>query len=159
MCINHYFTEELIKEYSKKIFGFALSKTKNMDQAEELSQEILLNLTLALKKEPEIHSIEHYIYTLCYYTWSKYVRKHIKSWRDESLEQYDKLADSQDIEAEYILQEDLKKLRQEVAYLMKMQRQITIAFYYENKSSQKIAKDMGIKDSTVRCILLKFAEN
>ncbi|MGL6174332.1 MAG: RNA polymerase sigma factor, partial [Cellulosilyticaceae bacterium] len=145
-----YLTEELIQQYSKKIFGFALNKTKDINQAEELSQEIFLNLVGALKEGKEIIAMDQYVYTLCYYTWSKYVRKNIKSWRDESIDQCLELKDDQNIEDDYILQEDLQRLRQEIAYLAKIQREITIAFYYENKSSQVIAEQLGIKDSTVR---------
>lgn len=145
-----YLTEELIEGYSKKIFGFAFNKTGDAYQAEELSQEIFLNLASTLREGKEIVALDQYVYTLCYYTWSKYVRKNIKSWRNQSTESMWELVDAVDIEEDYILQENLKKLRKEIAYLARLQRQITIAFYYENKTSQEIAKNMGITDSTVR---------
>ncbi|MGL4737558.1 MAG: RNA polymerase sigma factor [Cellulosilyticaceae bacterium] len=150
MCEIIYFTEELAKQYSKKIFGFAMGKTRDAYQAEELSQEIFLNIAKALQEGKEIEALDAYIYTLCYYTWSKYVRRNIKSWRDTSIEMHHEQVDGIDIESDYILKEELIRVQREITYLAKLHRQITIAFYFENKRSTEIAIELGISDSTVR---------
>ena len=63
------------------------------------------------------------------------------------------VADETDIEEEYIKKELHDKLRQEIMYLSKMKREVTIMFYYENKTSKEISEILNIPDSSVRWYL------
>ena len=69
------FTNDMVKEYAKKILGFAYSKTQDSYLAEDLSQEILSSLIDSLKRHEEIENLDAFVYTVASYTWSKYLRK------------------------------------------------------------------------------------
>lgn len=47
------YNDELVKKYAKKIMGFAVNKTQNIELAEDLAQEIFLQLFRAFLKEDE----------------------------------------------------------------------------------------------------------
>ncbi|HHV95430.1 MAG TPA: sigma-70 family RNA polymerase sigma factor [Clostridiaceae bacterium] len=144
-------TQSLIKEYAKKIYCFAYSKTRDTYNAEDLSQEIIVQLCDGKIAEKDIENMDAYIYRICFYTWSNYLRKNKHEWEasNNALE-IDWLESNENIEESYITKEFKDKLRQEIMYLSKMRREITIMFYYENKSSDEISQILGIPSSTVR---------
>jgi RNA polymerase sigma factor (sigma-70 family) len=142
--------DEFIKNYSKKIFGFAYSKTGNAYSAEDLSQEILLSLSDALSSSKNISDMDGYVWTICYYTWSKYLRKNKKTWQHLDLEEAFDLQDDFNLEEKVILNEDILSLKREISYLSKQHRHITIMFYFENKSCIDISKELNISNSSVR---------
>lgn len=103
--------------------------------ASDIAQEVYLSL---LKAE-DIANIEGYIWRISSYTYSKYVSRKKKAegvsldnvilpyYEDYSLEDPD---------------EDLFRLRREVAFLTKTRRQIVYLFYYENQSVSHISKNL-----------------
>lgn len=148
--------EKLIEQYSKKIFGFAWSKTGDAYQAEELSQEILTALLSTGLQDMNIDNMDAYIYRVCSYTWSKYLRKNKPHWEAlNNVTQFELLRDSSDPEQEIIDRELHQRLRQEIAYLGKLRREILVMFYYDNMTGDEISQKLGISSSTVRWHLQK----
>lgn len=145
------FTESLIKEYAKKIFGFAYSKTNNYQNAEDLSQDIIVVLCDQTIEDKGIENMDAFIYRICCYTWSKYLRKNKPQWEAlNNINVFDYMKSNDDIEENLLKKELCEKLRQEIMYLSKTKREITIMFYYENISGKEISKILGIPASTVR---------
>lgn len=154
------FTEALIREYAQKIYGFAYSKTNNFHDAEDLSQEIIASLCSTEIEGKQIESMDAYIYRICFYTWSKYLRKNKPQWNavnNSSL--LDLQPCSNNFEDDLLEQELRVKLRQEIMYLSKIKREITVMFYYDNKKGDEIATSLGISASTVRWHLSKAKED
>lgn len=141
---------EMIQRYAKKIMGFAYSKTQNITAAEDLSQEILVSLSDSLKRQDSICDIDGFVYTICCYTWSKFLRSNKRHWSNLDV---DAMLDLQDISS---VEEDVQKLiiidklKKEIAYLSKLHRQITLMYYYENKTGDEISRALSISHSTVR---------
>ena len=73
--------EKLIEEYAKKIYGFAYSKTHDYHDSMDLSQNILMNLCKINFLEKKIENKDSYIYKICQYTWSNFVRENIRIWQ------------------------------------------------------------------------------
>lgn len=145
------YTEALIKEYAKRIFGFAYSKTNDVHNAEDLSQDIIAQLCDGSIAFKNIENMDAYIYRICCYSWSKYLRKSKPGW--EALNNagaFEYMESKDHIEEDLIQQELSEKLRQEIMYLSKTKRDITVMFYYENKSGNEISGILGIPASTVR---------
>jgi len=150
------FSESLISEYAKKIYGFAYSKTRDTFEADDLSQEIVLALCGIAFPEKQIDNMDAYIYKICRYTWSKYLRKN-KPHR-ESLcgnECIDFVEDDCSVENDFIAAELCDKLRREIMYLGKIRREAIILFYYDGKSGEEISAFLGIPAATVRWHLHK----
>lgn len=144
-------TEDKILEYAKKIFGFAYSKTNDFTKAEDLSQEILAVLCQKKANQEDIEYMDAYIYRVCCYTWSKYLRKNKPHWNAMNNEPDLALAFFEDKTEDTIIEQELYlKLRQEIMYLSFLRREIIIRFYYDNQSGEEIAKALKIPASTLR---------
>lgn len=144
-------SEAEILEYAKKIFGFAYSKTNDFTEAEDLSQEILTVLCQKSVSGEEIEIIDSYIYRVCFYTWSKYLRKNKPHWNAVNNEfTLEHLFFEDKTDEKLIEQELYNKLRQEIVYLSHLRREIIIRFYYDNQSGDEIAKALNIPASTLR---------
>ena len=147
-------SKDIIEKYAKKIYGFAFSKTRDYNDAQDLSQEVLLALFDKTTKLSQIENMDAYIYRICCYTWMNFYRKDIQKRKNlENASVLEFVADETDIEEEYIKKELHEKLRQEIMYLSKMKREVTIMFYYENKTSKEISEILNIPDSSVRWYL------
>ena len=49
--------EEIVAEYADKIFGFCINRLNNIDDAQDLSQEILLEIIRFLPKSDIKHNL------------------------------------------------------------------------------------------------------
>ena len=143
--------EKLITEYLKPIFGFALKRCKTPQDAEDLSQEIMLRAFRALLAKEDIADPGKFIWTVAHNALSNYYRDTAKSMVGVSL---DEIAEpATDPYAEVGSDENaesLERLRREIAYLSKLQRRIVIAYYFENRKQAEIAKELGIPVGTVK---------
>lgn len=145
------YTNELIAGYAKKIYGFAYSKTKNYHDAEDLSQDIISALCDKRISNKNIQNMDSFVYRVCCYTWSKFLRKNKPKWEELNNESaLDFFSSAEDIEYDFLQRELYEKLRQEIMFLSRMKREITVMFYYENKTGDEIAKILNIPASTVR---------
>lgn len=141
---------DFISEYSKKIYGFAFSKTRNVEDAEDLSQDILTVLINEIDKNKEIENLDAYIYRICCYTWSKYLRKNKSRFSSVPLDDNFLIYDETDISEDVEKKQLFEKLRQEIAYLTKTRREILIAHYFDEKTSGEIAEEFSLSPSTIR---------
>ncbi len=142
--------EDLIRRYAKKIYGFAYSKTHHTQDAEDLAQEILAALCAAAAA-PDIAYMDAYIYRVCCYTWSKFLRRNKPHWEARNNETaFEVLPAGETVENELAEQELYEALRREVMYLSRTRREILILFYYDNRSGDEIARQLALSPSTVR---------
>ena len=149
-------SEALLLTYAKKILGFAYEKTGNSYEAEDLASEIIVQLLVCIDKETDIEHLSSFVYTVCHYTWSKYLRSNKKHWNHAGIDEVENLAAETDtmLEAENKLM--YEKLRKAISTFAKTQREIIIMHYYENKSTAEISRILGISDSTIRWYLGKI---
>jgi len=146
-------SEELLIHYTKKILGFAYEKTGSSYEAEDLAQEIMLQLTACIKRGREVEHVGSFIYTVCCYTWSKYLRSNKRHWNWTDIEEASHVADTVNIEQEAednILSASLQKA---ISQLARTQREMILMHYYENKTTKEISRILGMNDSTVRWYL------
>ncbi len=149
--MNRKDVENIITEYVKPVYGFALKRCKTMEDAEDLSQEIITKAFRALLVKEDIADMGKFIWTVAHNTLSNYYRDAAKHMlgvpMDEVAEQ---LADPNS-ELEKEEEEDsIRKLQGEIAYLSKLQRRIIIAYYFENRKQAEIAKELDIPVGTVK---------
>ena len=144
--------DQIIKEYMQKLYGFAVKKTYSYDEAEELCAEIIKEVYSSLLKAREVINVEGYIWRISEHTYAKYVlyqKKHEGISIDGmEIPFYDN----------YVLEdsdEEIGRLRREIAFLTEKRRRIVFRFYYEGKSISVIAKEMDIPEGTVKWHLNK----
>ncbi len=144
--------EALVMQHIKAIYGFALKRAKNLQDAEDLSQEITLRIFRALLARERPNEPEKFIWTVVHNTLANYYRDAEKYSLGTPLEDISELlpSDSPNAEDAMILRETTEKLHDEIAHLSKLQRQIIILYYYENKKQEDIATMLSIPIGTVK---------
>ena len=150
--MNRTEAEKWTTEYLKPIFGFALKKCKSLEDAEDLSQEIMAKVFIALIKRNDIENVSKFIWTIAHNSLSNYYRANKNSFIGVSVDEveccfYD---DTPSAELSLIEREEILKLHSEIAYLSKLQRRIVIMYYYENKKQEQIADALNIPVGTVK---------
>ena len=149
--MNRQDVEKIITEYLKPIFGFALKRCKNAEDAEDLSQEIVIKAYRALLIKDDIGDVGKFIWTIAHNALSNYYRDTSKAVIGVSIDDVAEIAVApdtfpyEDDDADSIL-----RLQSEIAYLSKLQRKIVIAYYFENRKQSDIAKELNIPLGTVK---------
>ena len=144
--------DELIIEYSPKIYGFAVKKAFSLEESEELAAEMVKEVYLSLLEANEVFNVEGYVWRICEHTYAKYVNS-TKKHQGISLDGMEiPYYDNYNLGEK---DEDLKKLRQEIGFLSEKRRQIIYSFYYEGKSIQKIATEEDLSEGTIKWHLNK----
>jgi len=143
--------ENIITEYLRPIFGFALKRCKNAHDAEDLSQEIVLKAFRALLIKDDIGDVGKFIWTIAHNALSNYYRDSAKGVIGVPLEEYAEIiADPDSLFEDGDNGESVRRLQSEIAYLSKLQRKIVIAYYFENRKQADIAKTLDIPLGTVK---------
>ena len=143
--------DKLIEEYFQKIYGFAVRKSYSSEEAEELSAEMVKEVYLSFLGSAEIANPDGYVWRICSNVFSKHVNSKKKQAVSIDGMEIPYYADFDLSERE----EELAKLRKEIAFLSTSRRKILLAFYYEGKSISKISAETGLPEGTVKWHLNK----
>lgn len=144
----------VITSYLDKIYKFSLSKTFSEDEAEDLSQEIILNVIASLPKLRDESRFEPWLWSLALNTARAYRRSRGRQREifvydappdafNEKIGDFGKDAFDGDREELYGL------LREKIVMLSKLYREIIILHYYDGLSTKEIAKRLNIPLGTV----------
>ncbi len=152
--------ESTLRHYAEKIYGFAYAKTGRTADAEDLAQEILLNLCTV--DFDAVAAPDAFVYTVCRYTWSKFLRKNKPAW--DAVTPSGDLPDTDSFaltefdtpEEKIVREETYDRLRREIVYLSGTRRNILILHYYDRMDSTQIGEKLGLSPSTVRGHLSKI---
>lgn len=149
--MNKQEAEKVIAEYIKPIFGFALKRCKSREDAEDLAQEIVLRAFKSLMMKEDILDAEKFIWTIAHNTLSNYYRSASKMTIGVSVDDLaETLADPRNAFEEEDDREEIVRLQKEIAYLSKLQRQIVITYYFENRKQAEIAEELNVPVGTVK---------
>lgn len=145
---EHTMDKSIIAEYTDKVYAYAVSKTFSSDEAEELSQEILLTAITELSKLRNESRFEPWLWSLAANV-AKVFRRSMGKQR--AMYVYD--APNEMFEAEELLntndEELYALLRGKIAMLARIYRDIVILFYYDGLSTKQIAELLRIPEGTV----------
>ena len=143
--------EKIATEYLKPIYGFALKRCTNLQDAEDLTQEIVLHAFRALLVKDDVDSPDKFIWTVAHNALANYYRNKANTVIGVPIDELaDMLPSGDDIAAGVIEKQSAGRLHREIAYLSKQQRRIVIAYYFENKKQEAIAEELGIPLGTVK---------
>ena len=76
--MNRQDAEKIVNEYVGRIFGFALKRCKSLEDAEDLSQDIVLKTFRALLIKDDIEDIGKFIWTVAHNSLNNYYRDNAK---------------------------------------------------------------------------------
>jgi len=144
---------EFTENYMEKLFYFCLKKTGNNNEAEDLTQDIALNIIAALSKGTIPVSFSAWVWQIArnrYSAWADAKHKKIMSVTGSDISDYELEDESMDILDGMIHSEQLSLLRRELAFISRDYRDIVVAYYIENKSVREIADVLSLSVETVK---------
>lgn len=142
------FADDMIAQFQKKFFGFALSKCNDITEAEELAARITCEAYITLRKVEGVYNWEGYLYKIASNVYARYVQEQVKHKSGDIAEI--EVPDEENFETDYIKKEELELLKREVAWLSKRHREIVLLHYYHNKKLAEIADIMDLPEGTVK---------
>ena len=145
--------EILVNEYVKYFYNFSLSRTTSINEAEDLTQQILLECVNAINKEIEINNINKYFWSIAHNTYKRYLKnkKEVVVYdNDYCMRIEDKY--SVDTKEET---EDMTKIRYSLLVLSGLYRKIIVDFYYENIKIKDIAIKYNQSEEMIKWYLQK----
>lgn len=152
--------EKLTTEYLTAIYGFALKRCANLQDAEDLTQEIVLKVFRSFLCRDDIEAPDKFIWTVAHNTLSNYYREKTKIAMGIPMGDFAELLSlDNDTADDLVEKETIDRLHKEIAYLSKLQRKIVIAYYFENKKQETIATELGIPLGTVKWHLFEAKKN
>lgn len=141
---------DLLATYAEKIFYFCLKKTGNRHEAEDLTSDILLNAVAALKKGVVLEHFSGWVWKIArnrYSVWPD--KKHRRSQLETGLGEQEPEDESADLERALIHNDELRLLRQELAFISSDYRNIVLAYYMRGQKLRNIANALGVPEGTV----------
>lgn len=147
--------EQRLAENMKTVFGFALTRLRNVDEAEELASDILYEI---LRSAPNLNDEERFygfMWKVAENTYKNYLRKKAKA-ASRVAEFDENIADrSVPVLDEILHKEDLNLLRRELSLLSKQYRDATVLYYIEKFSCSDIANRLQISTEMVKYYLFR----
>lgn len=144
--------DEKILEVSQTILSYCIAHTSNQYDAEDLAQEILLEI---YKSSTNIRNDRAFYGFLWSVVGNVYKQWYRKRKRDSHYELIEELADDEDILNKLEMDSDIRRLRRELTLLVEKYRRAMILYYLENNSCSQIAKKLSISESMVKYLLFK----
>ena len=142
------YADKMIEKYQTMFYGFALSKTYTIDEAEELAARIVLEAYVTLLKVDDINNWDGYLYRIAYGVYARFV-KEIKRNSNFSIHDLEITSDL-DFTKEIMQSEEYTLIKREISWLSKVQREIIYMHYYESKKISYISHTLNLPEGTVK---------
>lgn len=141
--------DRVIEQYVKPVYGFAMNKTRNISDAEELAGRIILQVYDVLIKRDSFIDLNSYIFKIAHNVWTKYIDDKTKVINTLSIDEIS-IPSNLDIDKDILQSEISGKLRLEIAFLSNQQREIVILHYYKGLKVKEIAEKLNMSEGTVK---------
>lgn len=143
----------LVERYWQKVLQHALSFVKSYPVAEELTQDVFIQIWEKRKKLSEVKSFENYLFIVSRNLIISHIRKKLTetdSLKGEKLQELFLKPDEQ-----YEFQELVKIINEGAALLQEPRRSVFLLSRMEGRDTDYISKELGIATRTVRWHLLQ----
>ena len=129
--------KKFAEKYMETLFYFCLKKTSNSADAEDLTQDIALNILTALGNGTVPENFPAWVWQIArnrYAVWATRKHNHSQLVTGFDVGDYEIEDRSGTVLDEMIYSEELALLRRELAFIKQDYRQILVAYYIEGKS-------------------------
>jgi len=141
--------DEKIADASKSIYNYCLSRTSNPHDAEDLAQDILVELIKSVGNLRDEKAFYGFMWGIAGNVYKQWYRKKV------SRIDTDELDDNMDVEDIIEDESDMDLLRRELSLLSEKYRKATILYYMKNNSCAEISRTLEISESMVKYLLFK----
>ena len=151
------FANEFVQNYMAKIFYFCLKKTGSKEEAEDLTQDISVNILRSLAHSSVPENFPAWVWQISrnrYSFWAK--QKHKASESMSGVDIYEAEIPDNDSYCDNILhEEEMSLLRRELAFISSDYRNIITEYYIKGKKVNEIASFLNIPCGTVKARLFR----
>lgn len=137
----------ILDKYIERIYRYALNNTFNTDEAQDLSQEILLAAVKGLPYLRDKSRFEPWLFGIARNIAKVFRRKKAKEKAVYSYDVLDEYPDNDDADYEKI--ELYNRLRKHISMLSSIYRETIILHYYDNLSVKQISEKLNIPEGTI----------
>lgn len=138
--------KEIFDKYADTVYRVALTRTKNIENAEDIFQDVFMKLS---EKDPKFESEEHIKAWLIRVTINMTKNFHSSSWNQK--------VTSLDEEFKFETEEE-NNVFEIVNELPQNYRTVIYLFYYEGYKTKEIAKILNKSEGTVKTWLFRARE-
>ena len=150
---------QLLSENLTAIYGYAFSKLYDKDKVDDLASEIVYEIIISAHKLQNDEAFWGFAWKIAENTFRRFIRKseltaQTVELTEENVSIYDPSPEQEYIQKE-TENEEIYLLRRELSLLKKIHREVSVAYYVENKSCSQIAKEQNISAEMVKYHLFK----
>ncbi|MBQ6932387.1 MAG: RNA polymerase sigma factor [Clostridia bacterium] len=138
-----------ITQAAKTILSYCITRTSNRFEAEDLAQEIMLEIYKSAHNIRNPQAFYGFMWSVAGNVYKQWCRKKTKA---NECELTDNLIDSQELFAD---ESEVGLLRRELSLLCEKYRKAVVLYYVENKSCLQISEHLAISESMVKYLLFK----
>ena len=146
----------LIVENMKTILGFSISRLQNIQEAEELASEIVYKLLVSGRNLRDEAKFYPFMWRVSENTYADYLRGKSKRKYEEISEN---LTDENFSPDDFILKEEMTRLRRELSLLSDQYRECTVLYYINNLTCRQISERLSISMEMVKYYTFPSTEN
>jgi RNA polymerase sigma-70 factor (ECF subfamily) len=141
--------DELYRKYSKRLYRFSFSVLKSSEDAENIVQEVFMNLWINRNKIESNSSVRYYIFSIAYHSSVSIIRKRLREEKFiEHLKQIQDLTQpSSDLQLEY--QELDERVNAIIDSLPKRQKEVYLLHRKKGLKYAEIASMLNISVNTI----------
>ncbi len=134
-------------EMIPKIYGFCRVKVNTIEEAEDLSQDICLEILQAIHADKPIENLNAFVWSVSNHMFYNWLRK-----KKHGTTAYlsDLLVSEENLEQEYIRREQKNLLRRELSLMTGNYRRAVVMRYFDNMSCEEIGRVLGKSVGTVK---------
>ncbi|MCL2519250.1 MAG: sigma-70 family RNA polymerase sigma factor [Oscillospiraceae bacterium] len=145
--------DKLIAEAAKTIFSYCRARTNSKEDAEDLSQEIILKLLIKQENLRDDRAFYGFMWTIAGNVCKEWYKKRAKNIEFELDEN---ISDDDTPLVELLEKEsDLKLLYRELGLLTEQYRKVVVMYYFDDLKVSDISKSLNISESMVKFLLFK----
>ncbi len=147
----------LIEKNLTAIYGYAYGKLYDKSEAEDLSQEIVLEVLRSAEHLKNDAAFWGFAWKIAENTFRKFIKRKELATQSVPLEAETLLSLEVAFEADTTMERDeqIYRLRRELSLLSKRHREICVSYYVNQKSCSSIAKEQNISVEMVKQHLFK----
>lgn len=142
---------ENVLEYVEYALKCAECKCDTLEEAKDISQEVLLQMLLSIEAGRDIENPKAWISSVVNHKHADFLRRKYRNPVTYMEVEYEQVADSISDRLEDIIKsEEYMQIRKQIAYTAKLYREVIVRYYINNQKVKQIAEDLDISVNTVK---------
>ena len=151
--------EKITGEYMSQIFYFALKKTRSREEAEDFTQNVMLEILKSLSRGSNVGDEKAWVWKIARNHYAKWARRKHEFVENSSEELTEDWADSYSVENDVIKREEEEILYRELSLLRYDYRYIICEYYFNNGSLSDISASINLPLGTVKRKIYECRKN